>query len=342
MKLETLLFVSWGFLWAGYFALDGYDFGVGALFELLGRSSVERRLMIGSISPVWNGNEVWLITAGAVTFAAFPRAYATIFSSFYSLLLLLVGALILRGVVFEFRGELKDPRWTGAWDVAFAAGSIVPPFLFGVIFGNVFRGLALGADGFSGSFFAFFNPYSLLTGILFLALFLHHGAQWLSVKTGGALKERAEEAAGRIWYGVLLIGALFAVYTSYATGLYSNYVNHPGWLVVPLAAVAALLFNKYLLLIKNDLAAFLASAAAIVLFVFFALAGLYPSLLPAADGGAGGITIDNAAAGSYALVIAAAALIIFMPLVIAYQLWVYGVFKGRLLEEDVTRDEEAY
>ncbi len=342
MRLQILLFALWGFLWAGYFALDGFDFGVGMLSAFLARSSDERRLMINSIGPVWNGNEVWLIAAGAVTFAAFPNAYASIFSSFYSLLGILVAALILRGVVFDFRGELKHRHWARAWDTAFALGSIAPAFLFGLVFGNIFRGLALGSDGFAGSALSFLNPYSLLAGLLFLALFLHHGALWLSAKTSGDLKGRAEAAAGRTWYLLLLVGAAFAVYTGYATTLYGNYVNHPAWLAVPFATVAAVFLNKYFLLVKNDLAAFLSSAAAIVVFVFFALAGLYPNMLPSTSSGANSVTIANAAASTYALVIIAAALIIFMPLVVGYQLWVYGVFKSRLLQEEVIKDEDAY
>lgn len=271
MKLQILLFVLWGFLWAGYFVLDGFDFGVGVLSAVLGRSSDERRLMISSIGPVWNGNEVWLITAGAVTFAAFPGAYASILSSFYSLFGILIGALILRGVVFDFRDELKHHRWTKAWDAAFMAGSIIPAFLFGAFFGNIFRGLALGRNGFTGSSLSFLNPYGLLAGLLFLAMFTHHGAIWLSVKTGGDLKGRAEAAAGKTWYALLVSGAAFAVYSGYATRLYDNYVNHPAWALVPLAAVAAVLINKFFLLVRNGLAAFVSSAAVIFLFVFFRL-----------------------------------------------------------------------
>ncbi|MCL4473303.1 MAG: cytochrome d ubiquinol oxidase subunit II [Actinobacteria bacterium] len=342
MDLRILLFAFWSFLWAVYFMLDGFDFGVGALFTYLGRSDAERRVMINSIGPVWNGNEVWLVTAGAVTFAAFPAAYAIIFSSFYSLFGILIAALIFRGVVFDFRSRLQGSGWRKTWDVAFTLGSIMPAFLFGVVFGNLFRGLDLGASGFQGSFASFFNAYGLLTGIFFLVLFVHHGALWLGVKTNGGLEGKAVAAAGLAWYALAAIAAAFAIYTGYATRLYDNYVNHPAWFIVPATGIIALAAVKYFLLVKNHLAAFLSSSLAVVMLVFFGAVGLYPNLLPATISGTYSVTISNAAASDYALRIMAVMLIVFMPLVIGYQLWVFGVFRDRLREEEVTKDDEAY
>ena len=342
MKLQVFLYALWGFLWAGYFALDGFDFGVGALFAILGRSSAERRLMLNSIGPVWNGNEVWLIGAGAITFAAFPAAYAGIFSSFYLLFVALAAALILRGVVFEFRGGIERAGWTRAWDAAFVAGSVVSAFIFGVIFGNIFRGLVLGSRGFEGSFFTFFNPYSLLTGVLFLVLFAWHGAGWLALKTGGGMQRKAERAAGAGWFAALLAAAAFAVYTAYDTRMFDNFVNHPGWWLLPALLLASLLAGGWFRLRRRALAAFLASGLTVALTVCFGVVGLYPNLLPSSGDPAGSITIAGAAASDYALWLVAGLLVIFLPLIIVYQLWVYGLFRSRLLEEEVAADEDAY
>ena len=342
MKLQIFLYALWGFLWAGYFALDGLDFGVGMLFAILGRGSAERRLMLNSIGPVWNGNEVWLLGAGAITFAAFPAAYASIFSSFYLLFVILAGGLILRGVVFEFRGSLESAGWTGIWDAAFILGSVVPAFLFGIIFGNIFRGLAMGSSGFRGSFLSFFNPYSLLTGVLFLALFSYHGAVWLAARTGGGMQRKAESAAAAGWFVLLAVCAAFAVYTGYDTRLFDNFVNHPAWWLVPLLLVASLAASGWFVLRRRALAAFLASGLAIALTVFFGIVGLYPDLLPSSTDSRYSVTLANAAASDYALWLMAGLLVIFLPLIIGYQLWVYGLFRGRLLEEEVAQDKDAY
>lgn len=342
MKLQIFLYALWGFLWAGYFALDGFDFGVGALFAILGRSRSERRLLLNSIGPVWNGNEVWLVGAGAVTFAAFPAAYATIFSSFYLPFVILVGTLLLRGVAFEFRGSVERAGWTRAWDAAFICGSIVPAFLFGVVFGNIFRGLALGSRGFEGSFLSFFNPYSLLTGVLFLALFAWHGAAWLTLKTGGGMRRKAEKAAGAGWFAALAATAVFAVLTAYDTHLFDNFVNHPAWWLVPVLLAASLLASGWFLWRRRALATFLASGLTVALMVFFGVVGLYPNLLPSSGDPAYSVTIANGAASDYALWLMAGLLVIFLPLIIGYQLWIYGLFSSRLLEKDVAEDEDAY
>ncbi len=341
MALATVLFAMWGFLWAGYFALDGFDFGVGMLFLLLGKSEAKRKVLINSIGPVWNGNEVWLIAAGSVTFAAFPAAYAGIFSSFYLLVALLIATIIFRGLAFDFRSK-GERRWTRTWDAAFAVGSIIPAFLFGVIFGNIFRGLDMGPGGFSGSFLSLLNPYALLSGVLFLALFAYHGSAWLSLKTGGDLNRRAADAADVSLTFLVLSGAIFIVYTVFGTHMFDNYVNHPGWWTVPVLLIASLAASRYFLMKRYSAAAFLASGFAVVMTVFFAVVGLYPNLLPSNRSSTFSITISSAAASGYALWLMLGVLVIFMPLVIGYQLWVYGVFKSPLLEEVVMKDEDAY
>src|SRR2546429_594387 len=198
------LAVSWfaliAVLWIGYFFLEGFDFGVGILLPVLGRDDADRRVLIGTIGPVWDGNEVWLVVAGGSTFAAFPGWYATLFSGFYLPLLLILAALICRGVAFEFRGQDRSPRWRAWWDRAIVAGSVVPALLWGVAFSDILHGVPIDAAGdYAGGPLDLLQPYALLGGVTFLLLFALHGALFLALKTSGELAERARLAAGRGW-----------------------------------------------------------------------------------------------------------------------------------------------
>ena len=196
MELTTVWFILIAVLWTGYFFLEGFDFGVGMLLHPLGRDETDRRVMINTIGPVWDGNEVWLLTAGGATFAAFPNWYATLFSGFYLPLFLILVALILRGVAFEYRGKVDDPRWRARWDLAIAVGSWVPAVLWGVAFANIVAGVPIDADGdFTGTLFTLLNPFGLLGGIVTATLFALHGANFLALKTEGEIRERAR--AGR-------------------------------------------------------------------------------------------------------------------------------------------------
>ncbi|MBW2220099.1 MAG: cytochrome d ubiquinol oxidase subunit II, partial [Deltaproteobacteria bacterium] len=183
MVLQTIWFFLWGLLWAVFFMTDGFDFGIGTLYPFLGKSDVDKRIMINSVGPLWDGNEVWLITAGGVTFAAFPKVYAVMFSSLYSALMLILFALILRGVSFEFRGKVDDPRWRKVWDTCIFIGSFTPALLFGVAFANIFQGIPFDQNGlYHGTLFTLLNPYGLLGGALFVLLFIVHGSLWLAIK----------------------------------------------------------------------------------------------------------------------------------------------------------------
>jgi cytochrome d ubiquinol oxidase subunit II len=221
--IETIWFILWGVLWAIYFMLDGFDLGVGALAPFLAKGDSEKRILYNSMGPFWDGNEVWLITAGGVTFAAFPTTYAVMFSSLYSALMLVLFSLIVRAVSLEFRGKMQGRRWRTFWDACFFASSFLAALLLGVAFANIFRGIPIDAEGvYRGNLITLLNPYALLGGLLFVLLFTVHGAAWLTVKTEGELNRRAAAAARVLWPVLLSVAVFFLVATAFATHLYDN------------------------------------------------------------------------------------------------------------------------
>jgi len=265
MDLQTIWFLLWGLLWAVYFMTDGFDFGIGILYPFLGKTESEKRLMINSIGPLWDGNEVWLITAGGVTFAAFPLAYSVMFSSLYSGLMLILFGLILRGVAFEFRGKVDNKIWRNIWDICIFAGSLLPALLFGIVFANIFKGLPIDEAGiFQGSFLDLLNLYGLLGGLLFLLLFLFHGSLWLSIKTENDLNKRAISTAVRVWPLLLITAVLFLGASWFYTKLYDNFLARPALFLDILLTVAALFasifFTKYLFLTTKPVSCFLSMA----------------------------------------------------------------------------------
>lgn len=328
MALQTAWFVLWGILWAVYFMLDGYDFGAGMLNPYLGRSDHERRLIVRAIGPVWNGNEVWLITAGGATFAAFPAAYALMFSSLYLPLLFILFALIFRGVALEFRGRISLPGWKKACDAALFLGSCMPPLLFGVAFGNIFQGLPIDASGYHGSLLTLLNPYGIITGALLLLASLVHGAIYLAMKTGGDLRRRAAGTASALWCGLLIVTTLFLPATYVQTQLFLNYLNHTSLLIIPVVALVALVAARVYLSRELYAEAFIASCLTILTLVLFGFGGLYPNLIPSGTDPQYSLTISNASSGNYTLGIMAAVAAIFVPVVIAYQVWVQKIFSG--------------
>lgn len=342
MELQITWFVLWGVLWAVYFMLDGFVLGAGMLHRFLGTNEAERRVIINTFGPVWDGNEVWLITAGGATFAAFPTTYALMFSYLYTALLLLLFALIVRGVSFEFRSKLESDRWKGAWDTAILVCSFLPALLFGVAFGNIFRGLPMDASGYRGSFFSLLNPFGLLTGALFVLLFLVHGALYLSAKTEGDLSRRALSAANRFWPFLLVVAAAFLVAAYPATRLYDNYLREPTLLAVPLLAVASLVSIRFFSAKNNVLASFAASCATIVLVVVTGVTGLFPNLIPSSIDPAYSLTIFNSSSSHYTLKIMTVVALIFVPIVIAYKIWVYRLFRDKVTEGEIVGDEQAY
>ena len=322
-------FILWGVLWAVYFMLDGFDLGVGIVYPFLGKDEAKRSAIRASIGPVWDGNEVWLITAGGATFAAFPAAYATLFSELYLAMLLILFGLIIRGVSLEFRSKGESPGWKRLWDAGFFVGSLVPALLFGVAFGNLFRGLPIDARGFHGGLLALLNPYALLTGLLFVMIFVTHGSLWLAMKGGGDLGAAALRRAHSLWLVTALAAVVFLVWSALGTKLAKNYLDRPAWIIVPLLAVVSLVMIRVSLARQSVPAAFISSCATIVLTVFTGFVGLFPNLIPSRLDPESSLTIFNAASSPYTLKVMTIVAVIFVPIVIGYQAWVYRVFRGK-------------
>ena len=330
MDYAKLWFVFWAVLWAGYFALDGFDLGVGFSGWLAAANDEERRGVFASVGPFWDGNEVWLITAGGATFAAFPAVYAGLFSWLYPALFLILFSLIFRGVALEFRGKVQDARWRSFWERTACVSSFLATLLLGVAFGNIFRGLQIGPNGYAGTFLGLLNPYALLTGLLFCAFFLFHGQLWLSFKAPAAAAERAAGLAARSWYLLAALTAAFLAYSWAATGLYGNFLARPALAVLPALFAAALVLARVLLARGLRGAAFLVSMAAIVFFTLTGFAGIYPALLPSAIDPEFALTVYNSASSVYTLRLMTGVVLVFLPVVIGYQAWVYRLFRAPL------------
>lgn len=330
MNLQIVWFVIWGSLWAVYFALDGFDLGAGMIYGFLGRNEAEKAAVRRSIGPVWDGNEVWVLTAGGATFAAFPAAYASMFSFLYSALLLILFGLIFRGAAIEFRAKSGAAAWARTWDLVLGAASFLPALLFGVAFGNLFRGLPIDASGYHGTLLGLLNPYGVLTGALFVAMFAVHGALWVGLKTAGELGARARRMARELWSYLLILAAGFLAATYFSTGLAANYLKCPLWTTVPAAAVAALFAVRLFIGRNRAFAAFMASGATILLVTATGLVGLFPNLIPSRTDPAFSLTIFNSSSSPYTLKVMTIVVFIFVPIVIAYQIWVYRVFRHKI------------
>ncbi len=340
IDLGTTWFVLVGVLLVGYVVLDGFDLGAGILHLVVARDDDERRAVLNSIGPVWDGNEVWLLTAGGALFAAFPAVYATVFSGFYLALILLLLALIVRAVSLEFRSKRDDTGWRRVWDGAFAVSSFLPPLLLGVAIGNVVRGVPIEPSGdYVGGLVGLLNPFALAIGLLAVAVVTQHGALWLALKTDGAVERRARRAASVAWVAVgsLWLGAtgLLVVEASGASDhLAANYGNPLAWLV-PAAFVAAWLAARVLLVrARGVLGAFLASAVSIA--ALFGLVGtaIYPNLLPALGEPDRSLTVANAASSELTLTVMLVIALVGMPIVIAYTAFVYWSFRGKTVVDE--------
>lgn len=338
--LETIWFILWGVLWAVYFMLDGFDLGAGTLTPFIARNDTEKRLVYNSMGPFWDGNEVWLITAGGVTFAAFPNTYAVMFSALYTPLLLLLFALILRGVALEFRGKEDAGSWRRFWDVCHFIGSFVPALLLGVAFANIFQGIPIDGEGiFHGNLLTLLNPYGLLGGVLFVLLFVVHGALWLAIKTEEPLSGKAGNMAARLWSVPLVVAVVFLVATWFFTNLYNNYLAYPALWVIPLITVAALLATRGFIAKQAWWKAWFASCLTIVGATLFGVTGLYPNLLPSSINPEYSLTIFNSASSPLTLKIMLGVALTFVPIVIVYQVWSHYLFKDKLTDEDLASDE---
>lgn len=340
MELQIIWFFLWGLLWAAFFMTDGFDFGVGTIYPFIGKTDIERKTMISAIGPVWDGNEVWLITAGGVTFAAFPKVYATMFSVLYTPLMLILFALIIRGVSIEFRSQIESPGWKKVWDTCFFIGSAAPALLFGVAFANIFMGLPIDKDGvYHGNLLSLLNPYGLLGGVLFLCLFIQHGALWLCVRTEGDLHDRAAKIAEKGWPVVLAMTLVFVVASYFYTNLFKNYLAQPALFIVILAAVAALAGVRFFIKKQSYFMAWGASSLTIVLATFFGIIGMFPTLFGSNMDPAFALTAFNASSSPLTLKIMLGVVVVFIPLVIAYQAWAYKIFSTKVKEEDLHHGE---
>jgi cytochrome d ubiquinol oxidase subunit II len=331
--LETIWFALWGVLWAVYFLLDGFDLGIGTLYPFLARDESEKQLLHGSIVPYWDGNEVWLITAGGVTFAAFPTTYAVMFSSLYSTLLLILFALIIRGVSVELRTKTESVNLRRWFDRGIFAGSFLPALLFGVAFANIFRGIPIDGKGiYQGNLLTLLNPYGLAGGVLFVLMFTMHGSLWLTLKTEGDIQRRACAMASKLWSVLLIVAVLFLIYTAFVTDLYVNYLNNFGMFAIPLVAVAALLGTRVFIARHSWWKAWASSAVTIAFVTFFGVGGLFPNLLPSSLDPSYSLTVFNSSSSPLTLKIMLGVAGVMVPVVIAYQVWAYVFFRGKVEE----------
>ncbi|MEA2023870.1 MAG: cytochrome d ubiquinol oxidase subunit II [Actinomycetota bacterium] len=331
LNLETLWFVLIAVLWTGFFFLEGFDFGVGILLPFIGKDDEDRRVMINTIGPTWDGNEVWLLTAGGAMFAAFPEWYASMFSGFYLALFLILVALIVRGVAFEYRSKNPSSEWRSMWDWAIFIGSLVPALLFGVAFGNLVRGVQIDAAGeYVGGFWALLNPYSLVMGIASVVLFTLHGSLFLSLKAKGDVYDRAVEAAKPLSIAATVVMAIAMIW---------SYVQADSGVVpglLPLAAIALLGVVIWLTYSKMFSWAFVFTGLTIVTAVAAIFIGMYPNVMTSTIDPTYSLTVFNASSTTMTLQIMSVVALIFVPIVLVYQSWSYWVFRKRVGREDVT------
>ncbi len=335
MDLNTLWFILIAVLYIGFFVLEGFDFGVGILLPFLSRDADaaavdrKRRVIINTIGPHWDGNEVWLLTAGGATFAAFPNWYATLFSGFYLALFLLLLALIVRGVAFEFRSKDENPRWRKLWDWCIFLGSAVPALLLGVAFGNLVRGVPIDAEmNYAGTFFTLLNPYALLAGVTTLLTMTFYGAIFLNLKTDGELREKAHTMAWKLWLPVVVLMLIFLVATYLATDILQRLGVDPG--VVPLVGMVALLLSGYFIRKERQGWALVMTALTIAFALITAFMIMFPRVMISSLDPAYSLTIYSASSSPYTLRVMTIVALTFVPIVLAYQAWSYWVFRKRL------------
>ena len=333
--LNTIWFILIAVLYIGFFVLEGFDFGVGTLLPFLGRdpdpkvADRKRRLIINTIGPHWDGNEVWLLTAGGATFAAFPEWYATMFSGFYIPLFLLLLLLIVRGVAFEFRSKDTHPRWRVLWDWCIFLGSALPPVLLGVAFANILLGVPINAEGqYVGGFFNLLNPYALLAGVTTLVTFVFYGAIFINLKTAGEISEKAHRAAQRVWLAVVILLVLLGLYTYIATDAIAKLGINPG--IIPLAGVGSAIVAGYFVRRNRMGWAFSLTAISIAFALVTLFMIMYPDVMVSSIDPAYSLNIINASSTPYTLTIMTIVALIFTPIVLIYQIWSYRVFRKRL------------
>ncbi len=340
MSLNSFWFIIIAVLWVGYFILEGFDFGVGILLKVVAKNQPERRAVLTTLGPVWDGNEVWLLVAGGATFAAFPEWYATLFSGFYLPLFLILVSLIVRGVAFEYRSKYGSMDWRARWDNAIVVASFIPALLWGVAFANIVRGVPLkqaanGSIQYAGGFFNLLNPYALVGGLTTLFLFVTHGAFFLALKTDGEIRIRSNALAKKTGLitavlALIFLGWTMASYTHKAAVVIGSVIIVVAWL-------AALAFN----LKAREGWAFLFSAVATAFVVITLFSGLYPHVMPNIHAGGPGLDIFNASSTHYTLKVMTVVALVMTPIVLIYQGWTYWVFRKRISPDQIHNAESG-
>jgi cytochrome d ubiquinol oxidase subunit II len=324
MELHDVWFVLIAVLWIGYFFLEGFDFGIGVLTKVLARDRKERRVLINTIGPVWDGNEVWLLSAGGATFAAFPEWYATLFSGFYLPLLIILVCLIVRGVAFEYRAKRPEDRWQTNWEHAIFWTSLIPAVLWGVAFGNIVRGVKIDANmEYVGNFWDLLNPYAILGGLVTLSLFTFHGAVFAGLKTVGDIRERARKLALKLGPVAAVLALGFLIWTQIDTG--------DSWsLLAMIIAAVALVGAIGAIAAGREGWSFALSGVTIAAAVAMLFLALFPNVMPSSLNDAWSLTVTNASSTPYTLKIMTWCAVIVTPLVLLYQGWTYWVFRKRI------------
>ncbi len=329
MDLNILWFILVGLLYTGFFFLEGFDFGVGMLLPFIGKKDVERRAVINTIGPHWDGNEVWLVVAGGATFAAFPNWYATLFSGFYLGFFLLLLALIFRGVAFEFRSKIGNPKWRNSWDYAIAVASFLASFLLGLVFANLWRGVPIdGNQVFTGTFFSLFNLSSIIGGLLVVGVFLVHGANFLNLKLMDELKTRAGRCAKASWLFAQIVAGVYFVWLI----LYSQSVQEKGatGITLPILATLMLALTRVMMTKRKEGWAFALSGLTILFGVAGMFLAIFPNVMISSTSPEFNLTIYNASSSPYTLKVMTIVAAVMVPVVLAYQIWTYVVFRRRV------------
>jgi cytochrome bd ubiquinol oxidase subunit II len=337
MTLVSLWFLIIAVVWTGFFVLEGFDFGVGMLHGALGGNEAGRRAAINTIGPLWDGNEVWLVVAGAAMFAAFPGWYATMFSGFYLALVLLLGALMVRGTSFEYRGKRDGPAWRDSWSGLLTAGSILAPFLIGLALGDLLHGLPVNAHHeYTGGFWTLFQPYGLYAGVTLVALCAVHGATFIALKSTGDLRARAVRLARQLSPIATLILLGFVIWTHSIAG--KGLLPNP----VEIAGVLAMFAVDWLIGYGRDGWSFAATTIAVAVTVLSIFSELYPRLMISSTSSAFDLTISNSASPSYPLKVMTVVALVLLPVVIAYTAWTYYVFRRRISDKDIASQKEEH
>ncbi|PWB54119.1 MAG: cytochrome d ubiquinol oxidase subunit II [Anaerolineales bacterium] len=329
MSLNTLWFIFIAVLYTGFFILEGFDFGVGILLPFLGKNDTQRRTIINTIGPHWDGNEVWLIAAGGATFAAFPNWYATLFSGFYLPLFLVLIGLIVRGVAFEFRSKDENPTWRSLWDWCIFTGSLLAAVLLPIAFSNLVRGVPIDANmQYVGGFFNLLNPFALLAALAVVVLLIFHGAAFLSIKTEGELEQRAKGVVRSLWLLVVLILVIFIVTAFITTDIRLRLSVLP--ILFPVLGAAAILISGYFLRKEQYGRVFLMTCLTVAFVVLTIFAFLYPRVMVSSLNPLWSLNIENAASSFTTLRLMTIVTLIFLPIVLLYQGWTYWIFRKRV------------